>query len=94
MKILFQKEIVILKKQGGIKMSEKLTKLCISTQMKLRKFKEEKVKPFFKDERGDITQTGFIIAFFIVVAAAAFTILKDPILNLFNKIKTTLESDI
>lgn len=50
-----------------------------------------KVKDFFNDERGDIVQTSVIIGILAILAIAVLTMLKAPITNIFNAIKSGLE---
>ena len=44
------------------------------------------IKKFVKDERGDIVQTGMIIAIFAIIIIAAFVLLREPLLDLFETI--------
>lgn len=50
------------------------------------------VKSFIKDEKGDIVQTSVIIGILAILAIVVLTTLKEPITNVFNKIKEGLES--
>lgn len=49
------------------------------------------LKKFHQDESGDIVQTAIIIGVLALIAIAALTILRDPIRNAFNNIKSAVE---
>lgn len=50
-----------------------------------------KIKAFHNDERGaDIVQTAIIIGVLALVAIAALTILRQPIINAFNNIRDAI----
>lgn len=49
------------------------------------------LKKFHEDESGDIVQTAIIIGVLALIAIAALTILRDPIRNAFNNIKSAVE---
>lgn len=50
-----------------------------------------KVNTFLNDEKGDIVQTSVIIGILAILSIAVLTMLKTPITNVFNSIKTGLE---
>lgn len=50
-----------------------------------------KFKTMMNEERGDIVQTGVIIGILLVIAIAAFTLLRPQIEAAFTKIGNTLE---
>ncbi len=50
------------------------------------------VKNLYKDESGDIVQTGVIMGILVLLAIAALTILKEPITNLFYRLTGEIDA--
>lgn len=72
-------------------MKDKFTGLYIGTKIKFKKIKEEKVVPFFKNERGDIVQTTIIIGVLAILAFFVLGSLRKPITDTFTNIKSAIE---
>lgn len=72
-------------------MKERLTGLYISTKIRVRNIKEEKIVPFLKNEKGDIVQTSIIIGILAILAFAVLVLLREPISDVFDRIKEQLE---
>lgn len=60
-----------------------LNSIIIKTQIALREMME--------DKRGDIVQTSVIIGILAILSIAVLTMMRTPITNVFNKIKSGLE---
>lgn len=72
-------------------MRDKLLGLYIKAKSKQEEAKES-IKSFLNNERGDIVQTGIIIGILAILAFVVLAMLRDPIRDVFNRIKQQLEN--
>lgn len=67
-------------------MRDKMLSLYVGSKIRIRKFKEDTVMPFLRNERGDIVQTGIIIGILAILAFVVLSMLREPIRGVFDRI--------
>ncbi len=73
-------------------MRDKMLSLYVGSKIRIRKFKEDTVMPFLRNERGDIVQTGIIIGILAILAFVVLSMLREPIRGVFDRIKEQLDN--
>lgn len=73
-------------------MRDKMLSLYVGSKIRIRKFKEDTVMPFLRNERGDIVQTGIIIGILAILAFIVLSMLREPIRGVFDRIKEQLDN--
>lgn len=73
-------------------MRDKILSLYVGSTIRIRKFKEDTVMPFLRNERGDIVQTGIIIGILAILAFVVLSMLREPIRGVFDRIKEHLDN--
>ena len=73
-------------------MRDKMLSLYVGSKIRIRKFKEDTVMPFLRNERGDIVQTGIIIGILAILAFVVLSMLREPIKGVFDRIKEQLDN--
>lgn len=73
-------------------MRDKILSLYVGSTIRIRKFKEDTVMPFLRNERGDIVQTGIIIGILAILAFIVLSMLREPIRGVFDRIKEQLDN--
>ncbi len=63
----------------------------INDSIEMNGYCEENVKTFITDERGDIVQTAVIMGILAILAFVVLTMLREPITNVFSKIRDNLQ---
>lgn len=73
-------------------MRDKMLSLYVGSKIRIRKFKEDTVMPFLRNERGDIVQTGIIIGILAILAFVVLSMLREPIRGVFDRIEEQLDN--